>query len=128
MNNSTAALSPAPSPAPAGPYNPLDGLGLGPVLSQLGGDGGSGKKCPPGSLDCIETYKVDAQVWANLIVSLVLGGVCLVAFCFLQSYVSVYRSRLVSGTGTGSAACLRAEPCPTATPLVTARVTGRRPT
>jgi hypothetical protein len=31
----------------------------------------------------------------SMIVSVVLGAVCLFAFCFLQSFVSIYRARLV---------------------------------
>jgi len=44
--------------------NPLDQ-----ALASLGVglDAGAGTRCPPGSLklDCVETYKIDAQVYAR---------------------------------------------------------------
>ncbi len=42
--------------------NPLDQ-----ALASLGVglDGGAGVRCPPGKLDCVDTYKIDAQVYAR---------------------------------------------------------------
>lgn len=60
--NDALALSPSPVPSPApGALPSLDELHKS-ALSAFGGDGAAGKRCPPGALDCIDTYKVDAQV------------------------------------------------------------------
>eukprot|EP00879_Flechtneria_rotunda_P027639 GHRR01029616.1.p1 GENE.GHRR01029616.1~~GHRR01029616.1.p1 ORF type:complete len:183 (+),score=20.31 GHRR01029616.1:253-801(+) len=62
--------------------------------------GGAGVKCGPGSwhsdFGCIETYKVDSQIFTTMVVSGVAGALCLTAFCILQPYISVYRGRLWS--------------------------------
>jgi hypothetical protein len=39
----------------------------------------------------------------SMIVSIVLAAVCLLAFCFLQSFVSVYRARLVRAAAAAGA-------------------------
>ena len=94
-NDTHAAGTNATGGIPGLPAIPTD---IGSLVATLGGDGGIGTKCRPGagSLDCINTYKVDAQVWASLISSAVLGFICIAAFCWLQTFISVYRGRLVS--------------------------------
>ncbi|WIA30966.1 hypothetical protein OEZ86_001014 [Tetradesmus obliquus] len=63
--------------------------------------GGAGVQCSSGTWDkvdlgCINTYKVDSQIFATMITSGVAGVFCLAAFCFLQTFISVYRGRLLS--------------------------------
>ncbi len=43
-----------------------------------------------------------------MVTSSVVGVICVAAFCFLQSFVSVYRSRLVSRRRAAWYCCMRA--------------------
>lgn len=72
--NASSQLLPGSAPLPPAAHNATSGghsyplpVDIGTLVAQLGGDGGTGVKCPPGvsSLDCVNTYKVDSQVWAR---------------------------------------------------------------
>lgn len=58
-NASAPLLLPSPSPSPA----PSSVIDL--AATAFGGrdTGGAGHRCKPGALDCINTYKVDSQVF-----------------------------------------------------------------
>jgi hypothetical protein len=74
--NATPPAGGAPSPEPGhGGLNPLDNV-LGPAFAGIGGDAGAGVRCPPGTLDlsCLQTYKIDAQVYARCGGRGMLGG------------------------------------------------------